>query len=247
MKDIGRTSAARSIDKKFESRVVNRADEVIVVSNSLIKNYKDTGREDFHVLPNGFDDDDFKNLTKSESDKFRILYAGGLSASQNPVSLFKALAALDESLKHELEINFYGSFHSSISEAVESMGLNSLVKLNNFIPHKQAIKKMADSEMLLLLIPDTPDNEGIITGKFFEYLASRNFILAVGPENGDVAGILAETGSGKVINYNTDPTKIILEQIERWKSKEDLQINEEALSKYTRRGTTQKLAQILSD
>ena len=101
--------------------------------------------------------------------------------------------------------------------------------------------------MLLLLIPDTTDNEGIITGKFFEYLAARNFILTVGPRKGDVAKILEETGSGKVVEYNEDPSAIIEDEISRWERKEKLPVNEAALNKYSRKNTTQILSKILSD
>ena len=247
MKDIGRIRAARSIDRKFERDVVNRADEVIVVSNSLIKNYRDTGRSDFHVLPNGFDEDDFKDLEKRESDKFRILYAGGMSTSQNPVKFFEAVNQLEDGIKQILDINFYGSFHSSIIDSIRGNNLSSLVQIHDYIPHSEAIKKMADAELLLLTIPDVPNNEGIITGKFFEYLATRNFILTVGPEKGDVAAILEETGSGRVVDFNEDPSNILLHEIERWKSNGKMHINEDALKKYSRRSTTQKLSQILSE
>lgn len=247
MKDIGRISPAHSIDKKFERSVVNRADDVIVVSNSLIQNYKNTGRKDFHVLPNGFDNDDFYNLKKNDSDKFRILYAGGLSESQNPVNFFEAITKLDDQVKQNLDINFYGSFHSSILDTINKNNLSSLVQLHDYIPHGEVIKKMVDADLLLLLIPDTKYNEGIITGKIFEYLATRNFILAIGPPDGDAAEILGETGSGKVIDYSEDPSKSIIDEFERWRKKEKLQVNEEALSKYTRRSTTQILSQILSD
>jgi len=247
MKDIGRVSLAQSIDKKFERSVINKADDVIVVSSSLIQNYKDTGRQDFHVLPNGYDTDDFDNLKKTGSDKFRILYAGGLSASQNPVNFFEAVSRLVDQVKQNLDINFYGSFHSSILDTINKNNISSLVNLHDYIAHNEAIKKMADADLLLLLIPNTKYNEGIITGKLFEYMAARNFILTVGPPKGDAANILEETGSGKVIGYDEDPSKIIIEQFERWKKKEILQVDEEALNKYTRRSTTQKLSQILSD
>ncbi len=247
MKDIGRISAANSIDKRFERNAVNRADEVIVVSNSLIKNFRGTGRSDFHVLPNGFDEDDFKDIRKKDSDKFRIVYTGGMSMSQNPVRLFEALDSLEDSIKQNLEIDFYGSFHSSIIDSIHTNNLSSLIHIHDYIPHSEAIEKMVNADMLLLMIPDVPNNEGIITGKFFEYLATKNFILTTGPDTGDVAAILKETGSGKVVNYNEDPSGILLNEIKRWENKQLLNVNEVALSKYTRRSTTEKLSKILSD
>ncbi|MFT5667858.1 MAG: hypothetical protein ACI9DK_002058, partial [Vicingaceae bacterium] len=38
---------------------------------------------------------------------------------------------------------------------------------------------------------------GIATGKFFEYLASQNPIVCLGPKQGDVVDILKATAAGK--------------------------------------------------
>ena len=58
--------------------------------------------------------------------------------------------------------------------------------------------------MILLLIPEINDNKGILTGKFFEYLATKNPILAVGPTDGDIAKILNETNSGSIFDFTDD-------------------------------------------
>ena len=46
------------------------------------------------------------------------------------------------------------------------------------------------------------NGEGILTGKFFEYLASGREILAFGPVDGDLAKALQETGSGSIVDFN---------------------------------------------
>ena len=55
--------------------------------------------------------------------------------------------------------------------------------------------------MLLLLINDTPNAKGILTGKLFEYLASGRPILCIGPEDGDAARILNETKAGTTVSF----------------------------------------------
>jgi len=60
---------------------------------------------------------------------------------------------------------------------------------------------MINAGILLLLIPKVPQNEGILTGKLFEYIGSHSPILAIGPEGGDVENIINETNSGIYVSY----------------------------------------------
>ncbi|MBR3492255.1 MAG: glycosyl transferase family 1, partial [Bacteroidales bacterium] len=43
--------------------------------------------------------------------------------------------------------------------------------------------------------------KGLLTGKLFEYMASGRPILCIGPEDGDAARILRETGAGQTISF----------------------------------------------
>ncbi|MEZ4897108.1 MAG: hypothetical protein R2806_09745 [Saprospiraceae bacterium] len=65
------------------------------------------------------------------------------------------------------------------------------------VPHYESIDWLMQAHMLLLLIPDVVNAEGILTGKLFEYLASRRTILCIGPLLGGAAKILQETRSGR--------------------------------------------------
>ena len=55
--------------------------------------------------------------------------------------------------------------------------------------------------MLLLPLRKEPEAAAILTGKFFEYLASGREILAFGPTYGDLAKALQETGSGTIVEF----------------------------------------------
>ena len=75
------------------------------------------------------------------------------------------------------------------------------IKLLPYIKHSEAIQKMVDSSFLLLIIPNTKKNKGIITGKIFEYIRSMTKIIMIGPQNSDAAKIIKETSSGKCFSY----------------------------------------------
>jgi glycosyltransferase involved in cell wall biosynthesis len=71
------------------------------------------------------------------------------------------------------------------------------------MPHDQVSAVHRSSTLLLLLLmPDSePRAKGLLTGKLFEYMASGRPILCIGPEDGDAARILRETGAGQTISF----------------------------------------------
>jgi hypothetical protein len=77
----------------------------------------------------------------------------------------------------------------------------STVEFIPYVDHSLAIKYMLDSNALLLIIPDHQSNKSIITGKLFEYIASGNPIICLGPPDGDAAQIIEISHSGVTINY----------------------------------------------
>jgi hypothetical protein len=60
---------------------------------------------------------------------------------------------------------------------------------------------MMRSTILLLVIPKVENNKGIVTGKFFEYMAAGKPVLAIGPTDGDLAKLIAETQCGEIFEY----------------------------------------------
>ena len=96
-----------------------------------------------------------------------------------------------------------GQIDSSVVKAIEQQGLSQHVSYSPYIPHDQVSAVHRSSTLLLLLLmPDSePRAKGLLTGKLFEYLASGRPILCIGPEDGDAARILKETGAGTTVSF----------------------------------------------
>ena len=118
-----------------------------------------------------------------------------------------------------------------------------MIELTGYVPHKQAITQMMGASMLLMAIPDTPDNKGIVTGKFFEYLASGRPVLAIGPTGGDIEIMLLKCRAGRLISYNEteEMQQFILEIFDREKKGETWHetVNTEM---FTRKNLTRELS-----
>jgi len=198
------TALARKIDQKYERNVIEWADRIFTVSNDLDRIFSEKSKlpvgSKIHVIPNGFDEDDFRITNLPTETKKVITYTGTISEAYEVDGFLEALSGLDEKLKSQLLIRFVGQIPQSVEKKFKSTGL--LIELVGYVDHSKSIEYLLRSDLLLLIIPKVANNKGILTGKFFEYLGALKPILAIGPTDGDLAKIIQETESGKLFDYS---------------------------------------------
>lgn len=197
------TSLARYIDKQYERKVVENADLLITVSEDVKRIFAEKSKlpvaEKTVVISNGFDEDDFRiNEVQTELKKV-ITYTGTISEAYDVDGFLDALQSLDSDLKQHLLIRFVGKVPPSVVQKFRNTQLE--IELVGYVDHSKSIEYLLRSDLLLLVIPKVKNNRGILTGKFFEYLASRKPVLAIGPTNSDLAKIIQETKCGQMFDY----------------------------------------------
>jgi glycosyltransferase involved in cell wall biosynthesis len=238
------------LDEKLEYQVVKSANSLATVSNNIANLLKHTSVNKFTIIPNGYDEEDFLGLnTRARFDKFTLSYAGKMNNQQNPAGLWIALRQLidsDNNFAKNFQMLFMGDIAQDIIREIKNYKLDSYCKFTGYIEHKSMLENILKSDILLLLIPNTKDNEGIVTGKLFEYLATGNFILGIGPKNGDADKILQQTNTGKMFEFNEFDgiKKEIEKQYENWENGVKIEVNKNEIEKYSRRKLTCKLTEI---
>ena len=233
-----------------ELQVIRDANKVIVISDGMKNDFGTIFHRDYEVITNGFDEDDLPEKTIVTDNKFSVAHIGSLVKSRNPEVLWKVLQDLAKNhsqFANDLEIKLVGKVDFFVSEAIEKAGLAGFVKKIEYLPHDKVIEEQMKSQVLLLLINNTPNAGMILTGKFFEYMATRRPILCIGPENGDAADIIRETGCGFVSGFDDDKTlkNNILKLYDDFK-RGTTKLNFCKIDQYSRRTLTQKLSEILT-
>ena len=185
------------IDSHLERKVINDATALTTVSKTISEYYKKT----FNVIHNGYDEEDFSLVNKTENNNVVISYIGTMTKSQNPLMFFESIYELNLKEK-KYQIDLIGNIHPDIKYYIEAKKYDNFIKTKPYIPHKDAIKKMCESDFLLLVIPNTEKNKGIVTGKLFEYIRSMRKIIMIGPPKSDAAKIIAQTNSGRCFDYS---------------------------------------------
>lgn len=191
----------------MERRVLRKADKVITVSKPMIdyfeKAHPDVPLSKFEVIPNGFDSMDFQNISSISFSKFTICYTGQIRLDMySPEYIFRALQQLFDQfgqLKNDVQIIFVGTFAQECRSLISKFGLEQIVKILDYLPHREAIRYQKSADLLLLLLSPSSEGEEIVTGKLFEYLYHGIPILALVSKKSQAAKLILRAKAGIVV------------------------------------------------
>ena len=211
------TMISRWIDSSYEKKVLENADRIITVGNSLKRLFEskmNSPGDKIEVITNGYDEDDFNIPPEPVPLIFTITYVGTLSDIYPVESLLNALQNVRRS-GNKFLVRFIGTVSFKQKNLIASKLEEEEVQFISYTEHAKAIKYMTGSSLLLLIIPDHESSKSILTGKIFEYIASGRPVLCLGPADGDAAGILRSSGRGDTAGYydSGDIEKIIMKII----------------------------------
>lgn len=243
---LPRTESTKQKDKALETKVLQTADLVTVISPGMKHEFEDRAKK-IEVVMNGYDEEDFANaeLGIRNAEAFTVRYVGNLMASQNVKSLWKVLK---ESRIAGLRVEFIGRVDDAVKKSISENGLTDCVSYIDFVDHSKAIELMQDADMLLFVIPEVTDNALILTGKLFEYLASKSEMISFGPVNGNAAEILKQTGRKQMIDFADEAeTKRQLEATLNYfnQTKTSFKYSDNREQIFSRRNQTSILSQLL--
>jgi glycosyltransferase involved in cell wall biosynthesis len=250
---------SRRADRKHhrqELDVLKQASLVLSVGKTMSAEFREmylraggTDPNKFRVITNGFDEEDMPEpASYNKNETFSIAHIGTLVKDRNPDVLWRVLSALvkeDPAFARQLEIRLVGKVDIYVREQISHYGLDGFVKKIGYLPHREVTAEQRSARVLLLLVNNTRNARGILTGKFFEYMASGTPILAIGPEDGDLAEIMNETSSGLISGFGDEET--LRQNILAFYRGEKPPRNEEAIHAYSRRKLTARLCDFLDE
>lgn len=249
---MNHTFLAKKLDANYERKVLEQSDKIIVVSefikNLFLQKSKNINPDNIYVIPNGYDEEDFLNIkSNSKKEKILIAYNGTLSDDYPIRPFIEALKLILKEANHlPLFIQFTGSVSDNVKRYItENIPNNCL--FNAHVPHKKSVEILLQSDITLLLIPDVANNEGILTGKLFEYLAAENPIICIGPKHGNAAAIITQCQSGQTFEKNEiEAIAVYLKSlIMLVNSNQSIKINNQLNRKFSRKNLSEAMANII--
>lgn len=199
------SSFARNIHARLERSVVKSAAQVVTVGWHWSENYAKIRGKKVPVITNGFDHTDFENLNYPKESRFILGHYGTFGDDRNPQALWDAIEELrkeDPAFARDFYLELVGPTDVEVLDSVKRMPFADRLLYEAYVKHDEAIKRMKQAAVLLVIINQNSNQEGRITGKIFEYLACDNPILGVGSPTSDCARVIHEAQAGEMISFD---------------------------------------------
>ena len=213
---------ADNIHHRKERQVLSEANGVVSVTPTWCRELSEIANRPVSLVHNGYDEEDIIQVNEPIDSDFSIVHIGSINAARNPNVLWMALNELLQEvpeLKKNLKIKLVGNVEPVVFADIEKYQLTDYIEKIGYLSHAEAITFQQTSQLLLLLINNTPNAGGILTGKLYEYMASARPILAIGPVRSDIATLLKETQSGSIVGFDdvSGMKSVILDFFEKYK------------------------------
>ena len=243
------SSGSRKKHKKLECQVLIAADKVITIAPYHVQRLESLSGRKVDLITNGFDEDDFRGINKIKTARFTIRHVGIVDELRDPRPVMEALLELcsaDADFAGHVGVEFIGNVNSAFKEYVTSIpALNAFTSFVDYLPHQQLLRLYGETDLQLLILAHTAIAPGNLPGKFFEYLASGNPILALGPVQGDAGDVLRQTQAGEIFE-RSDKEGIksgLITFYSNWKNR--VEANQRNITSLSRSNLTAKLVSIL--
>jgi glycosyltransferase involved in cell wall biosynthesis len=241
---------ARSFHARMEANVLKHANSVVTITPFYVRRFEALSGRRVVLLSNGYDPEDFESLQLQPMTKFVVRHVGIVNEKCDPRPFMLAIeevARENLSFGQDVLVDFVGEVHPQFRAFVEaSPTMASFTTFTAAVPHNELIHMYGRSSLLLIILTGYKDAEGYMPGKLFEYLATGLPVFGTGPENGDAAAVLKETGAGVMLEeiHREKIKATLLAFYQEWK-KGGVNFKSTADIKYSRREITRRLTELL--
>lgn len=240
-------------DAQLERLILESADLIATVGDKykqkLLGKSNKLKENDIEILRIGYEESLFENDENNQQSEFVITYTGSIADFYSPGVFIYALKNIRGKYSSlPVKLRFVGVLSEGIKREIANAGLADILEVIGYVPHKQSIEYLRKSTLLLLVNPVTRDEEMVIPGKIYEYLAAQKPIINITKLTAETAQLIEQANAGKTFDrqMQTELEYYLEELIERWKVFKTLDLsNKENVFKYSRSEISDHLVNLL--
>lgn len=227
----------------FNRQILKSANVVTTVSEGLAQKLN-RYHSNIYLLKNGIPSNVSSIQEINFYSKFTISYTGSIYPTLQSARLFlEALAnliSLGKIDRKKIQLNYAGKDQGTWQKWMNDFQLQDINIFHGMLPMEAAKLIQQKSHINLLLSWASENQQGILTAKFYEYLAAQNpiFLIIKGSKDFEFEKIFDELQAGIItydnLDFQKDAEDFILKYYQEWLEKETISrpIKTEILQKY---------------
>jgi glycosyltransferase involved in cell wall biosynthesis len=242
------------LDAYLERLILKAADRIVCVHQAMADDFarmEPRAADKCVVITNGYDPEDFHHKDTKDTKKRTTLAHVGMVWGDGAAAFLQALSRLKgREIEEKLQAHFIGGLPPSNLRFIRERGLDSVVTVEPRVPHREAVARMLQADVLLLLITSSEGGRKWYPGKLFEYLAAGKPVLAVAPP-GIASRLIEEAGVGVTVDHSDGDRleqmiRLAAENPEEFKGR-CYQPRPAVIEKYNRASLTRRLTEVLDE
>lgn len=245
----------KKMDRRLERIILESADRIMTVGDryrdKLLSKSPLLQKEKIGIMRIGYDEDLFVQKEPAPQKEFIITYAGSIADFYHPEVFIQALKNIVQ--QHPgvpLKLRFAGVLAEGIRHSIIEAGLENILEDVGYVSHKESIRYLLQSTALLLVNPVTKDEEMVIPGKVYEYLAARKPIINITKATAETALLLRQCKGGQTFDrtMQKELETYLSSLIRQWERARTLDIegNEACVEEHSRGKITEGIIEMLS-
>ena len=214
------SSIARRANDRLERETLMCADAIVCNTEAacelIAKRLPKIPKDRLLCIPNGYDENDFVNLTPrpiwKDASRVTFLHTGSLYAKRTPAALLEAWCQLRSYVTNRMpHLVFLGNcephLESLINAAIEQVKPVGKISLVAPVPRHQALCAAMAADGLVLL-GDSCEPQVQVPAKVYEYLRLNKPILVLFPETSPVRNLVRSYASHFAFANPNNPEEI---------------------------------------
>lgn len=249
------TKWAKKKDASLEREVLETADKILTVGRGYkekLLSKSDKIKEDkVEIISMGYDERYFEHPSSPPSTgEFIITYTGTIADYYNPDVFLEALkSVIEKNTGVKYKLRFVGILSDGIRNKINALGLARNLDDVGYVSHEDSIKYLLSSTVLLLINPVVSNEDMVIPGKVYEYLAARKPIINITKKSSDLARIIKEGNAGETFERNMKKELGTYLQLltDKWKENPNIDLSsaDNSYQKFSRHTESRELSEII--
>jgi len=227
----------------IEGKIIRSASLVTAVSRGLSDILNRRYHIESKVIYNGFFDDIERNFSlyldnTNDPKLIKMCYCGSLYNGAQPIQLvFPALSREEDLL---LYIALFEDIDCRyIKKLAKQWNVEDRIVIYKNLSNEDAISLQYQCDLLLFLNSLDGSGAGTLSGKLFEYMAAKKYILGIGHRADEAAKIIIDLNLGGYTD-STDEVTSLIRKSKQWEGAIDSKV-----SFFTRRNQVKRMAEKL--